>query len=142
MRVVLSIGELRDLPRDGRVNGRGAREPIAFDIPGLARHDQIRAERTLNRYQSRCGCGAGAACFLAALCGGGAYLASTGHVALSLGFLAQVIAALIAALALGLAGKLVTLEVTRLQFAGACRRYWKELSTLQGGARPRKQAQG
>jgi hypothetical protein len=127
--VVRSIADLRKLPRDRRVNGLLARSRLAVRVPGLRVSDQLRLEAVLNRYQSRCGCTAGAACFLGALVAGGVYVMSTSGGFLSFGFLKDAAAVLAAAFVLGFLAKLVALQVTRWQFSAACRRLEGELSS-------------
>jgi hypothetical protein len=126
--VVTSIADLRKLPRDPRVNGLLERSRLAVRVPGLLVSDQLRLEGVLNRYQSRCGCTAGAACFLGALVAGGVYVAPTNGSHLSFGFLKDAAAVLAAAFVLGFLAKLVALQVTRWQFSAACRRFERELS--------------
>jgi hypothetical protein len=136
-RIIRSIHDLKGLPSERRVNGLGMRDSIAFNIPDVARCDQIRLERALNRYQSRCGCGAGAVCFLAALGAGGMYIARATTAVFAIELVAHAVALLLAAFLIGLIGKIVALEITRFQFTGACRRIWKELSTLSSSERTR-----
>ena len=90
---------------------------------------QLRAEHALNRYQRRCGCGAGAVCFLAVLAAGGFFVTSTAE-GITLAVLGRALAWVAAAFGLGLATKIAVLALTRLQFAAACRRQWGELSAM------------
>jgi len=140
--VIRSIDDLRRLPHDRRVNGFGPRSTLALRLRGLAVQDQLRLERTLNRYQSRCGCVAGAACFIAAVATGGVYLAMANDTFSFFGLLGDATTILLAAFLLGLIGKLAALGVTRLQFAAACRRFARELSELQASTRALGQAGG
>jgi len=136
MRTVSSLEQLAALPRDRTVNGFGSRARLRVEIPATSRHSLLRAERTLNRLQSRCGCVAGGVATLAALAAGiaalfldGAFLDGT---FLDGTFLdqtpawpwrlpARVLLVLVGAFALGLAAKFLTLAATRWQFAHACR---------------------
>ncbi len=125
--VIQSADDLRRLARDPRVNGLFLRNALAVRVPGMTLRDQLRLERALNRYQSRCGCTAAAACFLTVLVAGGMYAATANGGLLSFGFLRDAAAVLVAAFALGFVAKLVALQVTRWQFAAACRRRESEL---------------
>jgi hypothetical protein len=130
--------DLDALPGDRRVNGLLVRDRVAFDVQNVARREQIRWERLLNRYQSRCGCVTGAACLLITLMAGGVYVVSTTRIVFSLEFLGRAVLILLAAAIFGLLGKLVALEITRIQFARACGRLREELLAHQvgGGVRP------
>ena len=127
MRVIRTAGELSTLARDRRVNGLGVREPIAFDIPALSRHRQLRAERLLNRYQRRCGCSAGAVFFIAALVVGAIHLTGAAE-GLSPLLALHALALVGVAFAVGFAAKIAVLALTRMQFSFTCRRLARELS--------------
>ena len=55
MRIVHSLEELLDLPREPAVNGYGTREALRLEIPSLASDASTRAQESLNRLQDRCG---------------------------------------------------------------------------------------
>ena len=120
MRTVSSLEQLAALPRDRGVNGFGPRMPLRLDIPCIARHALLRAERALNRLQSRCGCMAGGLAALATLGINGAVLFGDG---IEWSWRLPLRAALLfaAAFAAGLVAKLLVLAATRWQFARACR---------------------
>ena len=121
MRIICSIEELLQLPRDRRVNGMGPREPIQLEIPGLARRDQIRVQQRLNRLQSRCGCATGAVMLLASVVVGGLRVYGRYGAAPSWSLLWESLAVLVAAFVIGFVSKMGVLAVTRWQFAYECR---------------------
>jgi hypothetical protein len=125
--------DLEALPGDRYVNGLLVRDRVAFEIPNLARRDQIRWENLLNRYQLRCGCVAGAVCLLITLMAGGVYLVSTTDTVFSLEFLGHAVLIFLAAVIFGFLGKLVALEITRIQFARACGRLLEEIVAHEAG---------
>lgn len=126
--VVTSLADLRRLPGDARVNGLLRRSQLVVRVPGLPVSDRLRLEGTLNRYQARCGCTAGAACLLAVLVAGLAWLVRSSGTLASLGFVRDAGVLVALAFVTGLLAKLVTLQVTRWQFSAACRRFERELS--------------
>jgi hypothetical protein len=128
MAILRSPADLETLPQDRRVNGITRRDRVTFEIAAFARKDQLRWERALNRYQRRCGCMAGAACLLLTGIAGGVYLISVNPSLFSFGFLGRLLLVLLIAAAAGMAGKLAALELTRLQFARACRRIRQEIA--------------
>jgi hypothetical protein len=121
MRIVSSLDQLAALPRDRTVNGFGSRTPLRLEIPAVARHSLLRTERALNRLQSRCGCMTGAIVTLVALGAGAVDLARSGALAWSWDLPGRVLLVLAGAFLLGLMAKILTLAVTRWQFACACR---------------------
>ena len=136
MRIVNSLDDLLRLPRDRYVNGFGARMAVQLEIPTLARHALIRAQRPLNRLQSRCGCVAGAIAMLASLFVGTAQVYSRNAGTLSWHAVAQVGAVLLVAFVLGFAVKMITLAATRWQFARECRVQHRALASQQGNTGP------
>ena len=130
MRIVTSLDELLSLPRDGRVNGFAERQPVRLAIAGLPLHRLLGAQAGLDRLQKRCGCLSGGVAMLACLASGGAGLAieapGPGGAALWLRLLGLVAAAFVA----GLAAKLLTLALTRWQFARLCRRQHRQLAAV------------
>lgn len=132
MRVIRSIEELLRLPGDRHVNGLGPREPIQLEIPGLARHPQVRAQQRLNRLQSRCGCATGAVAMLLSLVAGAMQVYGRHAATLSWILLWESLAVLVAAFAIGFAAKVGVLVLTRWQFAYECR---VQFRALQGATR-------
>jgi hypothetical protein len=135
MAVLRSIDDLELLPRDTRVNGLVRRERIAFDISQFGRREQLRWEESLNRYQSRCGCVAGAVCLLVTLVAAGSYIATNTATLFSPEFLGNVVLVLLLSIAAGVAGKFAALEITRFQFARACLRVRREIVARQNEGR-------
>jgi len=120
MKIVRSIVELERLGRDRAANGLFLRTPVAIEIPGLARDDQIRIEQALNRYQTRCGCVEGAIVMMASLVLGIVWVGLSEPQFFSFVFLGQVIGVLVGAFVLGFAGKIAAMAATRVEFARAC----------------------
>jgi hypothetical protein len=133
MRIVSSLDQLANLPRDRTVNGFGSRAPLRLEIPAVTRHSLLRAERALNRLQSRCGCMAGAIATLIAIGAGTFDLFRSGSLAWSWDLPVRVLLVLTAAFLLGLAAKFVTLVATRWQFARACHVHVRALARDAGG---------
>ena len=127
MRVVHSIRELEALGHDRAANGLLERSPISLSIPGLEQSHRIRIEQALNRFQSHCGCEAGALVFLMAVVMGGVRISLASPDLLSLGFVLDVAGALLAAFAVGFLAKLAAMAVTRLKFTSACAQFAHEL---------------
>ena len=142
--VIRSADDLRRLARDPRVNGHFWRGQLAVRVPGLSLHDQLRMERALNRYQTRCGCTTAAICFLTILVAGSVHAASVNGALFSLGFLKGAATAFMAAFVCGFLAKLMALQVTRRQFAAACRRCERELpnSSVFGASDAARQPMG
>ena len=132
MRIVSSLDQLVALPRDRSVNGYGARTPLRLEIPAVTRHSLLRAERALNRLQSRCGCMAGAIVTLIALGAGAIDLVRSVALAWSWDLPIRALLVLAGAFLLGLAAKLLTLAATRWQFARACRVHARALARGTG----------
>jgi len=130
MRIVNSLDDLLRLPRDRYVNGFSARMAVRLEIPKVSRHSLIKAQRMLNRLQSRCGCVAGAIALLATLAVGASYVYAQNAETLSWRVLPQAGAVLLAAFVTGFAAKVATLAATRWQFACACRAQHRALSCL------------
>ncbi len=125
---VISIRDLEALPQDRYVNGWSTRDRVVLDLPDSPRHKQIRWEAKLNRYQTRCGCVAGAACLFVALLGGGAYLVSISNSILSTRFFWHACLLVVVSGGVALAAKLVSLAVTRVQFSLMCKRIVREMT--------------
>lgn len=120
MRVVSSLEQLAALPRDHQVNGFGLRARLRLEIPSASRHALLRAERNLNRLQSRCGCLSGVLATLAALGAGAFSVARDFAGAWQWWLVPRVALVVVLAFLLGLAVKFLTLAITRWQFAHAC----------------------
>jgi hypothetical protein len=136
MKIVSSVDDLLNLPRDRRVNGMGPREPLQLNIPNLRRCDQIHAQSRLNRLQSRCGCMVGALALLASLVAGALHIYASGDATLSWRFAWLSLVTLFGAFVIGFVAKMLTLAVTRWQFARECRTQYLALS---GQSRSRSQ---
>jgi hypothetical protein len=136
LRIVNSLDDLLHLPRDRYVNGYGARMTVQLEIPALSRHALIRAQRLLNRLQSRCGCVAGAIAMLASLAIGTAQVYIRNAGTLSWHVVTQTAAVLLVAFVFGFAVKMITLIATRWQFAHECRVQYRALARQQGDAEP------
>jgi uncharacterized integral membrane protein len=130
MRVVNSLDELLRLPRDRRVNGFGAREPLQLEIPTLARAALIRAQGALNDLQERCGCLAGAAAMFVVLVFGVIEVFQRNVSLLAWRAISELGIVLVAAFVLGFVGKMAALAITRWQFAHRCRLEHRTLSRL------------
>src|SRR5215213_2028957 len=121
MRVVSSLDELLQLPRDKRVNGFRVREPLQLEIPALTRHALHDAQEALNSLQERGGSLASAAVMFIALVYGVIQVfhrnASIGTVRAWL----ELAAVLVISFCLGALAKTAALAFTRWQFAFRCR---------------------
>jgi hypothetical protein len=132
LKIVTSVDELLRLPRDRRINGMGPRQPIQLQIPSLSQHSQIRAQALLSRFQSRCGCAAGALVMLVSLVVGIMQVYDRNGVALSWPVLWESAVVLLAAFVIGFVAKMLTLAFTRWQFARECRVQYLKLTRLVG----------
>jgi len=130
MRVVNSLEELLQLPRDRRVNGFGARELLQLEIPVLARAALLRAQGALNNLQERCGCLAGALAMFVVLVAGVIEVIRRNPSLLAWRALYELGLVLIAAFLLGFAAKMTALAITRWQFAHRCRFQHRRLAQL------------
>lgn len=127
--LITTAGELRGLHRDPRVNGLLMRRLVRVEIAALTTRESIGIERRLNRYQRRCGCVAAAICFLAAIVAG-IFVGRDGLDSWS-SSLRIVAASVGTAVIVAFTAKLIVLQITRWQFALACRR----LSRVLGDSR-------
>ena len=125
--VIRSFRDLEHLPRDRRVNGLLSRERVAFDIPNVGRTEQALWEKTLNRYQDRCGCATGGIFALVTVVVGGMLIAETAGDASDVAILKSAVALVISAVIAGVVGKFVGLVVTQIQFKIACGKLRTEL---------------
>ena len=118
---VRSLADLVRLPANRDVNGWLLRRPIQLDIPPLPRTELIRYERKLNKYQSRCGCLAGGVAVVIFMLLALIDLLRRDSWLTSLGVLPAALVTLGGALGMGMAVKLATMALTRLQFQIACK---------------------
>ena len=130
MRVVNTLDELLELPRDARVNGFRARELLKLEIPALTRHALSGAQDALNRLQERGGSLAGAATMLVAMVLGVLKVFYRNPSIFSWRALAELVAVLALSFALGGIAKLVALTFNRWLFAHRCRAQYHMLSML------------
>ena len=130
MRIVHSLDELLDLPREPAVNGYGAREALRLEIPKLASDATSRAQDSLNRLQERCGSAAAAGVMLVMLVGGVFSVFQRNTTILNFSALTELGAVVVISFCFGALAKMVTLSVTRWQFARRCREQYDVLSRL------------
>jgi hypothetical protein len=130
MRIVHSVEELLDLPRDEHVNGFSRREPLLLEIPALTYYALADAQDALNGLQERRGSLTAASSALFALILGMTAVVSrnttmfTGHALLELG------AVMAIAIGVGAIARMVALTFTRWQFERRCREQYEELSRM------------
>ena len=130
MRIVHSLDELLELPREPAVNGYGAREALRLEIPKLATDATTRAQESLNSLQERCGSLAAAGVMLLMLIAGVFSLFQRNATIFSFRALAELAVVLVISFCFGALAKMVTLSVTRWQFARRCREQYEELSRV------------
>ena len=130
MRIIHSLDELLDLPREPGVNGYRAREPVRLEIPRLATDASTRAQDSLNSLQERCGSLAAAGVMLLTLVAGVLKVFHRNPEILSWRALAELTTVLALSFCFGAIAKMVVLAFTRWQFARRCREQYEELSQL------------
>src|SRR5690349_4058540 len=130
MRIVHSLDELLELPREPAVNGYGAREALRLEIPRLASDATSRAQDSLNRLQERCGSLAAAGVMFVMLVGGVVNVVQRKPTIFSWGALAELGAVVVISFCFGALAKMITLSFTRWQFARRCREQYEVLSRL------------
>jgi hypothetical protein len=130
MRIVHSLDELLELPREPAVNGYGAREALRLEIPRLASDATSRAQESLNRLQERCGSMAAAGVMLVMLIGGVFNLFQRNATIFNLRALAELAVVVVISFCFGALAKMIALSVTRWQFARRCREQHDVLSRL------------
>jgi hypothetical protein len=130
MRIVHSLDELLDLPRESAVNGYGAREALRLEIPRLASDATGRAQDSLNRLQERGGSAAAASVMFVMLVGGVFSVFQRNTAMLNLGALTELSVVVVLSFCFGGLAKMVALSVTRWQFARRCREQYEVLSRL------------
>ena len=130
MRIVHSLEELLDLPRDEHVNGFRRRESLQLEIPTLNNHALTDAQDALNSLQERGGSLAAAGIMFIALVLGviTVFLRNpslfTGRALLELGLV------LVISFCFGAVARMVALAFTRWQFARRCREQYDQLSRM------------
>jgi hypothetical protein len=130
MRVVSSLDELLQLPRDKRVNGFRVREPLVLEIPALTRHALRDAQEALNGLQERRGSFASSAVMFVALLYGVVQVFHRNASILSVRAWLELAVVLGISFCLGALGKAAALAFTRWQFAFRCRAQHRMLSML------------
>ena len=130
MRIVHSLDELLELPREPGVNGYRAREPLRLEIPWLGSDASTRAQDSLNSLQERCGSLAAAGVMFLTLLAGVFKVFHEIPTILSLRALAGFAAVLAMSFCFGALAKMITLAFTRWQFARRCREQYEVLSRL------------
>ena len=128
MRIVHSLDELLELPREPGVNGYGTREALRLEIPSLASDASTRAQESLNRLQDRCGSLAAAGVMLVMLVAGVFNVFQRNATFLSLSALAELAAVVVISFCFGALAKMMALSFTRWQFARRCREQYEVLS--------------
>ncbi|MEO8018122.1 MAG: hypothetical protein ABI769_09935 [Pseudomonadota bacterium] len=129
MRVVNSLDDLLQLPRDTRVNGFRARELLQLEIPALTRHALTGAQDQLNSLKERGGALAAAAMMFLALVVG-VFKVFYNNPILNWRAVGELAALLAISFMLGAVAKLAALAFTRWQFAYRCRTQHRMLSML------------
>ncbi|HEY6126457.1 MAG TPA: hypothetical protein VIV63_17515 [Steroidobacteraceae bacterium] len=137
MRIVHSLDELLELPREPGVNGYRAREPLRLEIPRLASDVSTRAQDSLNRLQERCGSLAAAGVMFLTLVAGVFKVFTRNPTLFSWQAFGELVAVLVVSFCLGAIAKMIALAVTRWQFARRCREHYEQLSRLVQGAATR-----
>jgi len=130
MRIVHSLDELLELPREPGVNGYGTREALRLEIPSLASDASTRAQESLNRLQERCGSLAAAGVMFLTLLAGVFKVFHENPSILNFKALAEFAGVLVISFCLGAVAKMMTLAITRWQFSRRCREQYEELSRL------------
>lgn len=130
MRIVHSLEELLDLPREPAVNGYGTREALRLEIPSLASDASTRAQESLNRLQDRCGSLAAAGVMFVMLVAGVFNVFQRNVTILSLGALTELAVVVVIAFCFGALAKMMALSFTRWQFARRCREQYEVLSRI------------
>jgi len=130
MRIVHSLEELLDLPRDEHVNGFRRRESLQLEIPTLNDHALTDAQDALNSLQERGGSLAAAGIMLLALIVGVTNVFLRNPSLFAGRALLELAVVLVISFSLGAFGKMIALAFTRWQFARRCREQYDELSRL------------
>lgn len=131
--LVSSPEQLCQLPRHWRAHGLDPRAPILIDIEGLPRLPQVRAQQVLNRLLARCGCVAGSIATFVVLTAGLARLYERSSSLVAFATLGEAAFIVLLSFAVGLAVKLGTLLLTRIQFTLECRQQGNVFARLLAG---------
>ena len=130
MRIVHSLEELLELPRDEHVNGFRRRESLQLEIPTLNDHALTDAQDALNSLQERGGSLAAAGIMFLALIVGVTNVFLRNPSLFAGRALLELAVVLVISFSLGAFGKMIALAFTRWQFARRCREQYDELSRL------------
>jgi hypothetical protein len=130
MRVVSSLDDLLQLPRDSRVNGLRARELLQLEIPALTRHALTGAQDALNSLQERGGALAAAVAMLFVMTAGVASVFYRHSMRFTPRAIGELIAVIAISFCIGAGAKFAALAFTRWQFAYRCRAQHRMLSML------------
>jgi hypothetical protein len=130
MRVVNSLEDLLQLPRDSRVNGFRARELLQLEIPALTRHALIGAQDALNSLQERGGALAAAGVMLLTMTFGVINVFYRNASMFSWRAIGELVIVLAVSFGIGAFARLAALAFTRWQFAYRCRAQHRMLSML------------
>ena len=134
MRIVHSLDELLELPREPGVNGFRAREPLRLEIPRISSDVSTLAQDSLNSLQERGGSLAASGVMFLALVAGVFRVFHRNPTLLSWQALSELAAVLVISFGLGALAKMVALAVTRWQFARRCKELYEKLSLLVQGS--------
>jgi len=130
MRIVHSLEELLDLPRDEHVNGFRRRESLQLEIPTLNDHALTDAQDALNRLQERGGSLAAAAMMFLALIYGVTQVFLRNPSIFTVRALLELAAVLAISFCIGAVARMIALVFTRWQFTRRCREQYDELSRI------------
>ena len=130
MRVVNSLDELLQLPRDRNVNGLHRRALVQLAIPDLTRHALVGAQDALNSLQERRGAIAAAIAMFIALFAGVIKVCITNTSMLGMRAFIELILVLGISFGIGALARLMALAITRWQFAYRCRTQHRVLTML------------
>ena len=130
MRIVHSLEELLDLPRDEHVNGFRRRESLQLEIPTLNDHALTDAQDALNSLQERGGSLAAAGIMFIALVLGVITVFLRNPSLFTGRALLELAAVLVISFCFGAVAKMVALAFTRWQFARRCREQYDQLSRM------------
>ena len=128
MRIVHSLEELLDLPRDESVNGFRTRQPLRLEIPALEHDTLDDAQDALNSLQERGGSLIAIGVMIAALIFGVFKAIQRNDSLLSGQALLELGVVLVATFVLGTLARASVLAITRWQFARRCREQYEELT--------------
>jgi len=130
MRIVHSLEELLDLPRDEHVNGFRRRESLQLEIPTLNDHALTDAQDALNSLQERGGSLAAAGIMFIALVLGVITVFLRNPSLFTGRALLELAAVITISFCFGAIAKMVALAFTRWQFARRCREQYDQLSRM------------